>query len=64
MAGIGFALRTLSRQETLSGLVRASGHAAVIAAGPWLFTIFSLATISAFAEEIVGRVNAETETGR
>ena len=54
MAGIGFALRTLGRQETLSAVVKATGHAAVIAAGPWLFTVFSLATISAFAEQIVG----------
>ena len=55
MAGIGFALRTLGRQETLSALVKASGHAAVIAAGPWLFTVFSLATISGLAEQIVGQ---------
>jgi polysaccharide biosynthesis protein PelG len=54
MAGIGFALRTLWRQETLSGLVKASGHAAVIAAGPWLFTVFSLATIAALTEPVVG----------
>lgn len=54
MAGIGFALRHLSRQETLSAIVKASGHAAVIAAGPWLFTIFSLATITAFAERLAG----------
>lgn len=60
MAGIGFALRSLSRQETLSALVKASGHGAVIAAGPWLFTIFSLATISAFAEEIVGPATLST----
>jgi uncharacterized membrane protein len=54
MAGIGFALRTLSRQETLSGVARASGHAAVIAAGPWLFTVFSLAAITALTERIAG----------
>lgn len=54
MAGIGFALRSLSRQETLSGVARASGHAAIIAAGPWLFTVFSLATITALSERIAG----------
>ena len=54
MAGIGFALRSLARQESLSALVKASGHAAIIAAGPWLFTIFSLATITALVERIVG----------
>ena len=46
MAGIGFELRRLSQQQTLSALLGAFGHAAVIAAGPWLFTIISLATIS------------------
>lgn len=54
MAGIGFALRSLSRQESLSALVKASGHAAVIAAGPWLFTIISLAAITAITETVAG----------
>ncbi len=54
MAGIGFELRQLSRQNSLSGLVRAFGHAAVIAAGPWLFTIVSLATITVVAEQVAG----------
>jgi len=54
MAGIGFALRNLSRQETLSSVLAAGGHAAVIAAGPWLFTIASLATLSFSVEQQVG----------
>ncbi|MEZ5900542.1 MAG: exopolysaccharide Pel transporter PelG [Hyphomicrobiaceae bacterium] len=54
MAGIGFALRALRNQESLSAVVKASGHAAVIAAGPWLFTIVSLATITGFTEAIAG----------
>jgi polysaccharide biosynthesis protein PelG len=54
MAGIGFQLRLLSRQETISSVVAAMGHAAVIAAGPWLFTIFSLATITALTERVAG----------
>ncbi len=54
MAGIGFELRKLSRQETLSSVLRAGGHAAVIAAGPWLFTIASLAIISITVEKWVG----------
>lgn len=60
MAGIGFALRSLSRQESLSAVVRASGHAAVIAAGPWLFTILSLAAITAFTETIAGNAALST----
>jgi polysaccharide biosynthesis protein PelG len=54
MAGIGFALRRLAHQETLSSLVAAVGHAAVIAAGPWLFTILSLAFISLLVEPLTG----------
>lgn len=60
MAGIGFELRKLSRQETLSSVVAAAGHAAVIAAGPWLFTIFALATITLLTEEIAGRAAVAT----
>ncbi len=55
MAGIGFQLRRLARQDTISSIVAAAGHAAVIAAGPWLFTIFALAAISFIADQISGR---------
>jgi polysaccharide biosynthesis protein PelG len=54
MAGIGFALRTLSNRNTLSSVAGAAGHAAVIAAGPWLFTIASLASITATSEPLAG----------
>lgn len=54
MAGIGFEIRRLGRQETLTSLTSAFGHAAVVAAGPWLFTIFSLALITLSVERIVG----------
>jgi polysaccharide biosynthesis protein PelG len=54
MAGIGFELRKLSGKETLSSVVAAGGHAAVIAAGPWLFTIISLGIISLSVERWVG----------
>ncbi len=54
MAGIGFQLRQLSRQELISSVVAAFGHASVIAAGPWLFTILSLAGVSFLGERIVG----------
>lgn len=55
MAGIGFQLRRLARQDTLSSIVAAAGHAAVIAAGPWLFTIVALATITLLTEQVAGR---------
>jgi len=54
MAGIGFQLRKLARQDTISSVVAAAGHAAVVAAGPWLFTILSLASISVLTSEAVG----------
>ncbi len=54
MAGIGFRLRALSRQETITSIVAAAGHAAVIAAGPWLFTIFALAAITLTTDQIAG----------
>ncbi len=54
MAGIGFELRKLSRQDSLTSVLSAGGHAAVIAAGPWLFTIASLAAISITVEQVVG----------
>ena len=53
MAGIGFELRKLERQESLSSVLAAGGHAAVIAAGPWLFTIASLGVISITVERYV-----------
>lgn len=55
MAGIGFELRRLSRQESLSSLVAAFGHAAVVAAGPWIITILSLAVITLSMEPVIGR---------
>lgn len=60
MAGIGFELRRLSREQSLSGIVGAFGHAAVVAAGPWLFTIVSLATITLFTEQVAGLATLAT----
>jgi uncharacterized membrane protein len=54
MAGIGFELKKLSNQGSISALLSAGGHATVIAAGPWLFTILSLATISVSVEALIG----------
>ena len=47
MAGIGFALRTLVERDDLGARVQGYGHAAVVAAGPWLFTVLALAGFSA-----------------
>ncbi len=54
MAGIGFQLKKLSERETISSVLAAAGHAAVVAAGPWLFTIFSLAAITLTMDRVAG----------
>lgn len=46
MAGIGFALQALSRKGTLSARFAAFAISAVIAVGPWLFTVLSVAGIN------------------
>lgn len=48
MAGIGFSLRRLTRQDNLSGILRAYGHAVFSSTGPWLATVLSLGSISLF----------------
>ena len=45
MAGIGFVLRDLDRRETLLGSITSVGHGAIVAAGPWIFTVLSIALI-------------------
>lgn len=46
MAGIGFALQALSKRDTLSAGFAAFAISAVIAVGPWLFTVLSIAGIN------------------
>jgi len=46
MAGIGFALQALSKKGTLSGGFAAFAISAIIAVGPWLFTVLSVAGIN------------------
>lgn len=60
MAGIGFALRRLSNEETLLSRAASMGHAAVIAAGPWIFTILSLGIITLTTEPVAGLQALET----
>jgi uncharacterized membrane protein len=47
MAGIGFVLRKLSRQDNLLGMFKAMTHSALASTGPWLFTILALGCITA-----------------
>ncbi|NVK33446.1 MAG: exopolysaccharide Pel transporter PelG [Rhodobacteraceae bacterium] len=46
MAGIGFELQKLTRRPGLFSGLSAYGHAAMIVAGPWIFTILAIALIS------------------
>src|SRR5690242_16304165 len=53
MAGVGFALRRLARQDTLVSGVQAYAHAAVISCGPWLFVVLSLGGIQFLGRSLV-----------
>lgn len=59
MAGVGFALRRLAQQDTLTAGVRAYAHAAVISSGPWLLTILALGGV-----DLIGRGLLEPEALR
>lgn len=53
MAGIGFVLRKLARQDNLSGLAQAYAHSALAATGPWLFTVVALGSITLFGAYVL-----------
>jgi uncharacterized membrane protein len=55
MAGIGFALRTLVERDDLSARLQGYGHAAIVAAGPWLFTVLALAGFEASTRGVLER---------
>lgn len=51
MAGIGFELTKLMQRDTLIDVASAFLHTAVAAVGPWLFTVITLAIITATVGE-------------
>lgn len=53
MAGIGFRLQNILRQESYTGLIQAYVYAAVVSVGPWLLSILGLALIGAVAQFFV-----------
>jgi uncharacterized membrane protein len=53
MAGIGFTLRRLARQDTLSAGLFAYAHAAAVSSGPWLFTIMALGGVELFGRAVL-----------
>lgn len=53
MAGIGFTLRNLTRQDNVVGIVQGYLYATFVTSGPWLFTILALASLNLVAQRFV-----------
>ena len=53
MAGIGFELRKLLRQDSYFALVRAYSYAGLISSGPWVLSIVGLVVIGILSNSIV-----------
>jgi uncharacterized membrane protein len=53
MAGIGFELQRLGERGDLTGRITSFGYGAVVAAGPWLLTIVSLAIIGVVSSTFI-----------
>lgn len=53
MAGVGFVLRKLVSKDDLLGIFRAYGHAAMAAAGPWLFTVLALGAMTSLYSQLL-----------
>jgi uncharacterized membrane protein len=52
MAGVGFALRRLTRQEGLLPIAQGHLHAVLITSGPWLFTVAMLTAVSRWGPDL------------
>lgn len=53
MAGVGFSLRKLHREEGYTGLFKLYGAAGLISSGPWLLSIFTLLLIGVLGRALV-----------
>ena len=60
MAGIGFELQKLSSRGSLSAQLAATAHGAIIATGPWLFTIACLGVITLATQNLEARNTVST----
>ena len=54
MAGIGFALKRLSDQDTLASKSIAAGHAILISSGPWVVIMGGLGLLSGLTAPYLG----------
>ncbi|WNQ10267.1 exopolysaccharide Pel transporter PelG [Paenibacillus aurantius] len=61
MAGIGFTLQKLFREDYLSLRVRAYAYASFIAAGPWILSVGSIALINFLLQRLGGVDDAERQ---
>ncbi len=55
MAGIGFQLQKLSRHQSVEGILRAYGFAAIISSGPWIISIVALLVLTYFLRPLLGK---------
>ena len=53
MAGVGFSLKALRRDESYLGLLRLYGTAGIISSGPWLLSILSMLFIGVLGQKLV-----------
>ncbi len=53
MAGIGFRLKALMRDDVTGGWIRAHVYGAVVSSGPWLLSVVTLATLSVLARSVI-----------
>src|SRR5882672_10021410 len=53
MAGIGFRLKRLIAEESYGGWLRAHLYGAVLSSGPWLLSIFTLASLSLLSRTVI-----------
>lgn len=54
MAGIGFELKRLKRNDTFFGTIRAYAASGIISSGPWIISIISIAILSLLLQKLTG----------
>ena len=52
MAGIGFELRRLKRNDTFLGTLQAYTASGIITSGPWIISIISIAVLSVLLQHL------------
>lgn len=61
MAGIGFELRKLLRQDSYFGLLRAYGYAGIISSGPWVLSILVIMALGYLSIALPGKSQYVTQ---